>query len=205
MKYRNIIFDFGNVLADWNPRAIALKFSQNEAECEMIEAAVFKNWAILDTGDITFNQFRADAIDKLPPKLHKTTNALLDTWHQHIPYVEGMQRLIPKLKEKGYRLYLLSNAPAMLKDHLTNFDVMSYFDGAVISGDIKLIKPDKRIYQYILNKYSLKADECLFIDDLPHNVNAARESGIDSIQFKGDVSQLEELLLPSYILSNRQS
>lgn len=196
MKYKNIIFDFGNVLADWYPHGIALKFFQNEAECALIEAAVFENWAVLDTGDITYDQFRTKAIEKLPPELHKACNTMLDTWHQHIPYVEGMQRLIPNLKEKGYRLYLLSNAPAMLKDHLESFDIMSYFEGAVISGDIKLTKPDKRIYQYILNKYSLKAEECLFIDDLPHNVNAARECGIYSILFKGNTAELEELLLP---------
>ena len=196
MTYKNIIFDFGNVLADWQPHRIAKKFSRSDAECELMEAAIFENWAILDTGDVTFDQFREGVMNQLPAGLHKTAAELLDTWHQHIPYVEGMQELIPKLKEAGYRLYLLSNAPAMLKDHLAAFDIMRFFDGAVISGDIKLTKPDQRIYQYILNEYALKPEECLFIDDLIDNVAAALACGIDSIQFKGDVSEIEALLLP---------
>ena len=195
MKYRNIIFDFGNVIADWNPREIVRKFSQDKSERELIGAAVFDHWAVLDAGDVPYDEYSAGVLDKLPTQLHEKTKSLLDTWHQHIPYVEGMQALIPKLKEKGYQLYLLSNAPAVMKDHLTTFDVMTYFDGAVISGDIQMIKPHKKIYEYILKKYNLDPAQSLFIDDLPHNVAAARECGIESILFTGDAKEIEKLLL----------
>ena len=195
MQYKNIIFDFGNVLADWNPKALALKFAQNEEESRLMREAIFQNWSSLDTGEPPYDQFCADVLQKLPPALHQKTQALLTTWPRHIPYVAGMQELIPRLKEKGYRLYLLSNAPAMLKDHLDFYEILRYFDGVVISGDIRLIKPNKEIYQYILDKYSLDPTQCLFIDDLTANVAAARACGIDSVLFEGKSEQIEHLLL----------
>lgn len=195
MTYKNIIFDFGNVLTDWNTKRMVMKFALSPQEARQMGEAVFLNWSSLDRGETPYDEFCEAVLEKLPPALHPKTMELLRDWPLHIPYVAGMAELIPRLKEKGYRLYLLSNAPAMLKDYLDSYDIMQYFDGAVISGDVGLIKPDKGIYEYLLNQYNLDPAQSLFIDDLKDNVTAAREMGIDSVQFLGEAKQIEDLLL----------
>ena len=69
-----------------------------------------------------------------------------------------------------------------------------YFDGTVVSALVGICKPDRRIYEYLLFKYGLKAEECIFIDDLPANIEAAKEVGIHGILFDGDVQKLKSSL-----------
>jgi len=92
---------------------------------------------------------------------------------------------VKALKERGYRLYVLSNYGEYLflksKDRL---DFMPYMDGAVISYQIQMIKPDQEIYEYILNKYGLLPEESVFIDDRPENVEGAKAVGMSGILFE---------------------
>ena len=92
---------------------------------------------------------------------------------------------VKALKERGYRLYVLSNYGEYLflksKDRL---DFMPYMDGAVISYQIQMIKPDQEIYEYILNKYGLLPEESVFIDDRPENVEGAKLIGMNGILFE---------------------
>lgn len=91
-------------------------------------------------------------------------------------------RLLPGLKKRGFRLYFLSNFPIDLFEEVkTGYFFFKYFDGGVISGEAKVSKPDPRIYDILIKKYSLVPDECLYIDDLEINVNVARETGMKGL------------------------
>jgi putative hydrolase of the HAD superfamily len=88
-------------------------------------------------------------------------------------------KLLPELKKQGFRLYYLSNFPIDIFEEIkTGYYFFKYFDGGIISSEVKFSKPDPRIYEILLKKYTLIAKECLFIDDIEINVNAAKNIGM---------------------------
>ena len=95
-------------------------------------------------------------------------------------------------------MYLLSNYPVGLFEiHSPHFTFLPYTDGRVVSGYVKCVKPDERIYRCLLEKYSLRPQECVFLDDLAENVEGAKKLGIHGIHFQGyeDAStKLERML-----------
>jgi len=110
----------------------------------------------------------------------------------------GAAEWLRGLKERGFGIYLLSNYPGWMFDiHSAHFDFLPYVDGMVISSRVKVMKPDPRIYRLLLEKYSLRAEECVFIDDRPVNTEAAEKLGIRSIVCLSEeqaISELERLL-----------
>ncbi|MBW5381326.1 HAD-IA family hydrolase, partial [Brachyspira hampsonii] len=145
-----------------------------------------ENWNLMDKGDLAFNDARKLFI-QMNPKYKKIIDDLFDSAltlclnknHNNIS-------LLKEYKNKGYDIYYLSNMPA------ETFEVLrketDFFDntciGGVVSAHVKMIKPNKDIYEYFLTKFALKADECLFIDDNINNVNSALEMGINAVQLK---------------------
>ncbi|MBO5526904.1 MAG: HAD-IA family hydrolase, partial [Erysipelotrichaceae bacterium] len=102
--------------------------------------------------------------------------------------------LVFDLKAKGYGLYLLSNASRMQKDYWPNVVCSICFDGVMVSAFEKLAKPDLRFYQRLLDRYDLKAEECLFVDDRKSNIEAAKSLGIDVYHFDGDAGRLRSYI-----------
>ncbi len=91
-------------------------------------------------------------------------------------------RLLPELKKQGFRLYYLSNFPLDIFEEVKNdYYFFRYFDGGIISSEVKLSKPDTRIFRYFIEKYSLNAGECLYIDDIEENVRVAESIGMQGI------------------------
>ena len=105
-----------------------------------------------------------------------------------------MQELVRKLKSRGYCVYYLSNIPEDVLDFLTERDLKGLFDGGVASCDVHINKPDPKIYKALLDKYSLKAEECVFIDDSAANAEGAQRVGLDAIVFFGDAARLRREL-----------
>ena len=91
-------------------------------------------------------------------------------------------RLLPELKKQGFKLFFLSNFPMDLFEEIkTDYYFFRYFDGGIISAEAKMSKPDIRFYDLLLKKYSLTAEECLYIDDLEINVRAAEAKGMKGL------------------------
>ena len=87
------------------------------------------------------------------------------------------------LKEKGYKIYLLSNySEELFHAHTKGAKFLDVLDGGVVSYQVHALKPDREIYEILLEKYSLKAEECLFFDDRMDNVEGAKKAGIQAIQ-----------------------
>ena len=97
--------------------------------------------------------------------------------------IEPTAQLIKELKERGYKLYVLSNMSKEYIEFLREFPVFDYFDEQVVSCEIGLGKPDRRIYEYLLEKYELNPAETIFIDDRKDNVDVAEELGITPFHF----------------------
>lgn len=136
---------------------------------------------MLDNGDITIK----DAIKGIANRSSLKTAEIASVFDLRIKIIfplNGNTKLLPELKEQGFKLYYLSNFPDDLFDEVCNkYDFFRYFDGGIISARVKASKPDIRIFEILREKYSLSPEECLFIDDSDHNVNTAELFGMKVI------------------------
>jgi putative hydrolase of the HAD superfamily len=181
---RNIIFDLGNVLLSWKPEEYLEKSNYSSQEIETILHDIFRSdiWMKLDNGDLTTEQ----AIEKISLKSTLSRDEIAGIFDKRIEILHPLTnnlKLLPLLKNRGFHLFYLSNFPNDLFEPVVERnDFFRYFDGGFISSDLGLSKPDIRIYKILLDKYSLKPEDTLFIDDLHDNIIAARQLGIRSLQ-----------------------
>ena len=96
--------------------------------------------------------------------------------------------------EKGYGIFVLSNASDLFYEYFPRLLPLDFFDGVFVSSDYKMLKPDEVIYHTFLEKHGLKAEECLFIDDREENVSGAKAVGFNGCVFDGDYGKVMELL-----------
>ena len=183
--YKNIIFDLGGVMVDFDPKTYLVdRFCNAEVE-EQVSQLTFESeeWKLLDAGLIT----RSEANLRMLARAKEYGRAfevqgVLDDWMHILRPRRRMQELVRKLKSRGYCVYYLSNIPE---------DVLKgLFDGGVASCEVHINKPDPRIYKALLDKYQLKAGESVFIDDRLENVQAAFRLGFAGIQMKDSVGTL---------------
>jgi len=191
--YKNIIFDIGGVMVDFDPKEYLVdRFCNAETE-ELVNELTFgsEEWKLLDAGLIT--RFEANQRMLARAKEHGCAfevQGVLDDWMHILRPRRRMQDLVRKLKAHGYCVYFLSNIPEDIKALLMERDFKGLFDGGVASCDVHINKPDPRIYQALLDQYHLKASESIFIDDRRDNVQAAFELGFAGIQMKDSVGTL---------------
>lgn len=191
--YKNIIFDLGGVMVDFDPKTYLVdRFCNAEVE-EQVSQLTFESeeWKLLDAGLIT----RSEANLRMLARAKEYGRAfevqgVLDDWMHILRPRRRMQTLVEQLKQHGYCVYYLSNIPEDVLALLMERDFKGLFDGGVASCEVKINKPDPRIYQALLDKYSLRASECVFIDDNLANVQAAFALGFAGIQMKDSVGTL---------------
>ena len=198
--YKNIVFDFGRVIVDFDEMYMTGVFIKDEKEKKLVRDIVFDRlyWDKLDSGDITDDEVKALACERLPEHLREPACRVYDNWIENINLISGMPELIEELKNEGAKLYLLSNISIGFAEKYKEVkhinDVLQYFDGLVFSGPIHTVKPHKEIFEHLLNEYSLKAEECIFIDDNQKNIEGARALGIYTYLFDSDVEKLKAFL-----------
>ncbi len=193
---RNVIFDMGQVLIRFDPEYFITRLGIQSADKERLLQEVFRSreWVQLDMGSITDAEATAHICRRLPEHLHDAAGKLVRMWDRPILPIEGMYQLIEELKANNYGVYLLSNASLRQHDYWPRVPVSRFFDGKVISADENVMKPQSEIYQILLERFSLKAEECIFVDDVPANVQGAAVCGIPGILFRGDADLLRREL-----------
>ncbi|MBR3266481.1 MAG: HAD family phosphatase [Erysipelotrichaceae bacterium] len=196
-QLKNIIFDMGNVIVDFNPEKIVEAFGVNDpADKDLLLKAIFytKEWHLADRGEMSFEEICEIAKTRLPQRLYPLAEKITADWYQILPPIKGMADLIRKLKAEGFHIYLLSNAalnqPVYWKDTPGN----ECFEGTIISAFERCVKPDEKIYRILLDRYGLIAEECLFIDDSLANIEAANKLGFKTYHFHDDADKLEEYI-----------
>ena len=196
---KNIIFDFGGVLLDWNPRYLYKSYFNNDEEMEHFLADICNGeWNIRQDAGRPF----AEAVKELQAKFPDYAEAIQmydDDWEKMLKceLPESID-LLKELKFMGYGIYGLTNWSAEKIGYaFANYSFFSLFDGIVVSGVEKVVKPDRKIYEILLERYSLKPGECVFIDDNQDNVDMAKVLGINAIRFDniGNVKEHLETLL----------
>ena len=179
---KNIIFDLGNVLFEFNPEKITSAFTQDENEKKMIVDVIFhsKEWTDLNAGRITNEEAIEIYKNKLPQNLHSLVDMIMENWMDFIYLDDRMLDIAKCLKRNGYKIFILSNAPVSFdkwfKEEKKEF--ADIFDGIVISAIEKQEKPNADIFNTILNRYNLNKEECFFIDDREENIEGAKKCGI---------------------------
>lgn len=199
---KNIIFDIGGVLVSFEPDRVFRKMGLPEEEVQILYQHTAKSpyWKELDRGLLPKEEVFQTMVNTMPQAYRKDA---MEFFTKRIPEAvtsfDYSADWLKGLKERGYNIYLLTNYPEWLfETHWKKgFTFVPYVDGKVVSGKVKLIKPDHAIYETIIKKYSLNPAESVFIDDVKENVQAAKETGLNAIQFTNinDVkNQLEKLL-----------
>ena len=193
---RNIIFDMGGVLIQFDREYFIRRLGVANEDERILMNEVFCSleWAQLDRGTITQADAIANMCARLPQRLHEAATILVTHWDRPIIPMEGMYELVAELKDLGYGIYLLSNATLRLHEFWPDIPASRFFDGTLISADVKLVKPQPEIYTLLCDMFGLQPAECFMIDDMPMNIEGAYEAGLAGFVFHGEVSALRNAL-----------
>ena len=193
---KNIVFDMGNVLLRFDPEFFIQQLGVTPEDGRTLLVQVFRSleWAQMDRGSLTEKQAAELICQRLPERLHAAAYILTDQWERPIQAIEGSYALVEELKNLGYGLYLLSNASYRQHDYWPLLPCSRFFDGTLISADVKLVKPQPEIYRLLFEKFSLKPEECFFVDDFPPNVEGALYCGMPGAVFNDGIPALRKAL-----------
>jgi 2-haloacid dehalogenase len=185
MKIENIIFDFGGVLVDWNPRYLYKDHFKDENEMEhFLKNICTDEWNLQQDKGRSLREGTILLQSKFP-EFHAMIQLYYDQWETMLKSeIPETVSLLYELKKK-YKIYGLTNWSAeTISIAYDRFSFFKEFDGIVVSGQEKMIKPNKEIYYLLLDRYHLKAENTVFIDDNINNIRAAEEVGLYGIHFE---------------------
>ena len=190
---KNVIFDYGNVLVDWNPAYLFLPvFGGDEEKCRFFTGHVCnREWFTrMDRGesmDVCVAELQA-AFPEYADAVAMFRDRWFDMCNGDIP---GMYELIMELKREGVGVYGLTNWPAeTFAEARRRFRTLASIDKYVVSSSVGLVKPDPAVYNLLLSEFNLTHRECVFIDDREDNVNAAIAVGMSGIVYPGSAERL---------------
>ena len=185
----------GGVLIDFNFDRTLNEYYPEEYH-NIINELVFKNeiWRRMDAGLERSSDVIERVVPQLPEEVREGMSAMISDFYPHMPPVEGMADLITKIKEAGYSVYLLSNATPRFFDRYLDVPALTLMDGYFISALYKLLKPQREIYDAFCNKFSLNPEECFFIDDMPQNIEGAKDYGMSGFVFEKNIPALKNAL-----------
>jgi 2-haloacid dehalogenase len=182
-----VVFDLGGVLIDWDPRHLYRQLFDDPEEMEsfLAEVTTAERKAHQDAG-----RPWAEAVEMLVAE-HPEKRELIEAFHRRWPEmlageIPGSVAVLADLRAAGVRLVALSNWSAeMFPVALERFDFLAWFEGIVISGDVGVNKPDRRIFEHLAQRFGVVPQQAVFIDDSAANIDTATELGFCALQFTG--------------------
>ena len=197
---KNLVFDFGNVLIEWNPAKILAAFVKEE-DRKRVKAAIFDSglWAQTDTGQLTLEAAIQAAQTLLDSSYSATVEAIFTHWYETVDVYHQLQEKIFEWAQLGYGIYILSTTSEIFYavENAGLLPMTKVLTGKILSYEVGFAKPDKSIYQKLLTQYALHANQCVFIDDLQINLDAAKSLGFETILATSEqqnIIAIEELL-----------
>ena len=193
---KNILFDMGNVLIRFDRKAFLDRLDISEEDKQLLLREVFLSveWVKMDRGTLGEETAEPLMCQRLPEHLHSAVHSLVSLWDDPMLPIAGMAELVEELKDNGYGIYLLSNASVRQHEYWPKIPGWQSFDGKIISADEKVMKPHPDYYLRALDRFKLIPGECVFVDDVPANIEGAMYCGIPGIVFHGDVQLLRKQL-----------
>lgn len=189
---RNIIFDLGGVVLEWNPDTILESYYADTDARAVMKAAVFQHadWLQMDRGILTEPEMLA-RLEQRTSRPKEELTGLFDAIRGSLQPKADTVALMESLTRRQVPLYCLSNMPASTFAYLRERHAFwAVFRGIVISGEIKMMKPEREIFDYLLLRYGLSAAHTVFVDDHLPNIQAAQALGLHTVLFR-DARQCE--------------
>ena len=184
----DIILDMGNVLLEWNKDKILRGVVKTEKDFMILDKAIFQSglWERLDLGTLSREELVLKVVSMIGSIYQEKVQEVVWNWPSYIEIYTEVFPLLVRLKEKGHRIFVLSNTSPvfyeLLEEQLSPLNEI--LDGFVLSCDIKAIKPDPKMFEEILHKYQLDPVNCIFLDDVKDNTKMAESLGIKAYQVK---------------------
>ena len=192
----NVVLDMGGVLMDWDPVKISRALCDDADDAALLAHVVFdsREWGWVDAGAIVPETVAWTAKLRLPERLHDLADTFALRWHEVFEPLPEMGELVRELKEAGYGVYLLSNAGPTFADYRARIPAIDLFDGVLVSCWEHVVKPDAAIYLLFCERFGLKPESCLFVDDMRRNVVGAERVGMRGYLYDGDVDALRRFI-----------
>ena len=194
---RNIIFDLGNVLISFRPDEYLKNNNYPEEKRDIILKDIFMSpeWLLLDNGTIDIKE----AIERIEKKSILKRADIVSVFNKRTEIMFPLDdnvKMLPALRKEGFKLYYLSNFPVDTFFEIKNsYSFFKYFDGGIISAEVKHSKPDPAFYLILMEKYNLKAEECFFIDDIEVNVKTAEALGMECLFTAGSTGISNDFMM----------
>lgn len=192
---KTIIFDIGNVLADftWEQKYRSLGFTEDVLERVSKATVLSKDWDEYDRGILTDEEILSRFIQN-DPEIEAAIRLSQEHFKGLVSRNDYAISWIRELKDKGFQVLYLSNFSRKAHVECADaLDFMAYTDGGIMSYTVKCIKPEAQIYQLLIDKYQLIPEECVFFDDRQENLDGARKAGIRTILFQNKEQAVKEL------------
>ena len=191
---KNLIFDFGGVLVDYNSHRIFDRYFGDESKAEWFRNNIILNDLVkhLDIGE-DFGECIKRAQEANPE--YAEALSIYDTCYHEMDggEIPGMYDLLSDLSAYGYEIYGLTNWSYKVYEVVRKHPIFSLLKGYVISSEVHMLKPDPNIYIHLAKKFAINPEECLFIDDKMANVKGAEEIGMTGVRFVSSQQLSEDL------------
>lgn len=193
---KNLVFDFGNVLVVFKPEIHLRSYVQTDEEAMALRNLIWesKPWKDADSG-MGNRQDTFERLSKLYPEKTELFRSVLFQCSSWLTIPEEVEDVLRRLQAAGYALYYISNTNPMDYETMMNrYPILHELKGGLVSFKEKMLKPDPAIYQLLLERYGLQAEECLFVDDMAINTKAAEIVGYHTLTLTTGAAALETAL-----------
>lgn len=182
---KNLVFDLGNVLIEWNSEKILTSFEPEKERRQILRQAIFDSgvWHQTDKGELSLKEACDEVLVQLDDSYHPVVQNIFYNWYEVVEVYSGLQEKIRLWANQGYRIYILSTTCEIFYriEKAGSLLIFPLLSGYILSSEVGVVKPEPEIYQKLLKKYSLDPTESVFIDDIQANLDTAAELGFETI------------------------
>ena len=197
---KNLIFDFGKVLVDYDFFSFFRKYVPDQERCKALTPGIYNEELqhLLDREEQPFDVIMEEWISQ-NSEFEKEIRLFIEHYPELVTKeIDGMNDLLRRLKAEGFKLYGLTNWCSKVHTTIRQFEIFKLLDGYVISSEEKVIKPEPDIYHRLFDRYGLNPSECIFTDDREENILGGRNVGMEGIVFV-DARQYESELRSRFL------
>lgn len=194
---KNLVFDLGNVLIEWNSEKILTYFEPEEVRRQVLRQAIFESgvWHQTDKGELSLKAACDEVLTHLDTSYHSATRNIFYHWYEVVQVYSDLQERIQLWSNQGYRIYILSTTCEIFY-HIEKAGLLPIYpllSGYILSSEVGVVKPEPEIYRKLLKKYTLNPAESVFIDDIQANLDTANELGFETILSTSEPDNIRDL------------
>ena len=182
---KNLVFDLGNVLIEWNSEKILASFEPEKERRQLLRQVIFESgvWHQTDRGELSLKEACDEVLVQLDDSYHPAVQNIFYNWYKVVEVYSGLQEQIGLWADQGYHIYILSTTCEIFYriEKAGLLPIYPLLSGYILSSEVGVVKPEPEIYQTLLRKYGIDPTESVFIDDIQANLDTAAELGFETI------------------------